>query len=471
MTHRSATSRAARARAAQPGSASSSRGALQRLIRKNRATTLGRYFRGLAGASLAAGLALSSGCADSHFPTNPGEDGFLPPLCDATERPSVVHEIDPAVTNYDYLAAWSMGFFVGEGDLVDEVGVRCGGAADAPACAVAVAESSMVSGQHLVTTDGDTVTRYQSASEVAAFLGDVNTAQEAVLVAWHAGYNVSCSDISAGAVRELADGWEVVGTRMTADCDPIETTTYLLHVSPGAEITVLHSEVTSSTPGVCVGRRPIGLVDAGEANGKTKVAAFFAEIAHLEESAVTAFQVLGHELHSHGAPPALVRAAREAAEDEVRHTATMTRIARRFGAEPAPAKVTPQPVRSLYDIALDNATEGCVRETFGALIGTHQAAAAGDAEVSEALTVIAEDETRHAALSWEIAEWLHTRLTDEERTGVRRARARAVIELRAEMQCTPDADLVRVAGVPTAEAAVALVDRLAEDLWSDERAA
>ncbi len=469
MTQRPATSRAARA--VPSVSAPSPRGALQRLIRKNRATTLGRYFRGLAGASLAAGLALSSGCANSHFPTNPGEDGFLPPLCDAMERPSVVHEIDPAVTNYDYLAAWSYGFFVGEGFLTDEVGTRCETATDRPACEAALDESSMVPGNHLVTSDGDAVTRYGTPAEISTFLGDVNTAQEAVLVAWHAGYNVSCSDISAGAVRELADGWEVVGTQMTADCDPIETTTYLLHVSPGAEITVLHSEVTSSTPGVCVGRRPVGLADAGGADGKTKVAAFFAEIAHLEESAVTAFQVLAHELHAHGAPLELVRASRESAEDEVRHTVTMTRIARRFGAEPAPVEVTPQPIRSLYEIALDNATEGCVRETFGALIGTHQAAAAGDDEVSQALTVIADDETRHAALSWEIAEWLDTRLTDEERAGVRRARSRAVIELRAEMQCTPDADLVRVAGVPTAEAAVALVDRLAEDLWSDERAA
>lgn len=457
-------------RSTQTSTQAPARGALQRLIRQNRTTTLGRYFRGLAGASLAAGIVAASGCASSHFPTEPGEDGFEQPLCDAG-RALVVHEIDPAVTDYDYLAAWSMGFFVGEGMITDEVGTPCETATDGPACEAALAESRMISGQHLATSTGDAVTRYQTVAELRTFIGDVNTSQEAVLVAWHAGYNVGCDEISRGAVRELEDGWEVVGTKLTADCDPVETTTYLLHVSPAAEITVLHSEVTSSTSGVCVGRRPAGLADSPSADGLTRVAAFFSEVAHLEESAVVAFRVLAHELHAHGAPLSLVAAARDAAEDEVRHTAAMTRIARRFGASPGAAVVQPQAVRSLFEIAVDNATEGCVRETFGALVGTHQAAAAEDAGVREALAVIAEDETRHAALSWQIAEWVEAQLTPAERREVHQARARAVIELRAEMQCTPDADLVRVAGVPTAAAAVALVDRLAEDLWGDEAAA
>jgi len=451
---------------------SPARSALARLIQKNSATSLGRYFRGLAGASIAAGLvAASVGCADSHFPSDPGDEGFLPPLCDDVGRVQVVHEIDPIITDYDYLAAYSGGGFIPEAELWDEVGMRCAGASDAVACEASVQESVMIFANHLVTTTSGAVSRYQSRDELLAFIGEVNTAQEAVLVVWHAGYSVGCEDISRGAVRELADGYEVVATRMTADCDPVETTGYVLHVSPAGEITELHSEVISSSPGVCVGRRPAGLTVTETAGKFSKIGAFFAEIAHLEASAVVAFRVLAHELHAHGAPSTLVRAARDAADDEVRHAGSMSHIARRFGAQPARVEVQPRPVRSLYEIALDNACEGCVRETFGAMIGTHQAAAAADPGIAAALSDIAADETRHAALSWAIAEWIEPRLTDEERARIRTARSRAVIELRAEMACSPDPDLVRAAGIPTAKAAVALVDRLSADLWGDDASA
>jgi hypothetical protein len=267
-------------------------------------------------------------------------------------------------------------------------------------------------------------------------------------------------------VREVEGGWEVVATRMTMDCDPIETTTYLLQVDRDGTITELHSEVTESTPGVCVGRRPPGLDVEGGAAGVDPVGAFFSEIAHLEASAVFAFRILAHELHAHGAPLSLVRAARDAADDEVRHAESMTRIARRFGAEPARVRVRPRPIRTLYEIALDNACEGCVRETFGALVGTHQAAAATDPEIAAALRMIAEDETRHAALSWAIAEWVEGRLTEDERAHVRAARARAVVALRAEMACEPAPELVSVAGLPASARATALLDQVARDLWN-----
>jgi hypothetical protein len=380
-------------------------------------------------------------------------------------RVQLLHDITPT-TDHDYVSAWYAAVFIGETELWDEVGSRCAGATDVVACDAAVEESRSILSQHLTATSADAVTRYTTHDEIVGFTGEVDTAGEALLVVWHAGYNIGCEDISRGAVRERVDGWEVVATRMTADCDPVETTTYLLHVSRSGELTELHSEVTSSTPGVCVGRRPLGLEASERTASPSKVGAFFAEIAHLEASAVVAFRVVSHELHAHGAPVALVRAARDAADDEVRHAAAMGRIARRFGAEPAEVRVEPRPVRSLYQIALDNACEGCVRETFGALVGTHQAVAATDTEIATALADIARDETRHAALSWSIAEWIEGRLTEEERAEIRTARARAVVELRAEMACAPDPELVRAAGLPSAPAAVALVDQMARDLWS-----
>ncbi|NIS36796.1 MAG: ferritin-like domain-containing protein, partial [Actinobacteria bacterium] len=40
------------------------------------------------------------------------------------------------------------------------------------------------------------------------------------------------------------------------------------------------------------------------------------------------------------------------------------------------------PVRTAYEIALENAVEGCVRETFGALVGAHQALRASDPSIA-----------------------------------------------------------------------------------------
>ena len=55
--------------------------------------------------------------------------------------------------------------------------------------------------------------------------------------------------------------------------------------------------------------------------------------------------------------------------------------------------------RRPVEIARENAEEGCVRETFGALLAAHQAAYACDPEVREVMTRIAGDELRHAALA------------------------------------------------------------------------
>ncbi len=62
-------------------------------------------------------------------------------------------------------------------------------------------------------------------------------------------------------------------------------------------------------------------------------------------------------------------------------------------------------LRSLEALAVENAVEGCVRETMGALFAMHQAASAADPHVRATMVSIAPDETRHAALGWAVAEW------------------------------------------------------------------
>ena len=143
------------------------------------------------------------------------------------------------------------------------------------------------------------------------------------------------------------------------------------------------------------GRRPQGLAALAEVSseGENEVGAWFARLAHMEGASIAAFRTLRAELVAHGAPRELISAATRSAKDEVRHTRATARLARRFGGTPKRAVVRRGPVRSLEQMAIENAAEGCVRETFGALVAEWQAAHAEDAGVRREMASIAADET------------------------------------------------------------------------------
>jgi hypothetical protein len=197
------------------------------------------------------------------------------------------------------------------------------------------------------------------------------------------------------------------------------------------------------------GRRPAGLVRVRPRRAVGDLGAFFAGVAHLEAASVHAFATLADELRAHGAPAELVRAARRSARDEVRHARVMGRIARRHGSEPPPVRVARPRRRSFAAIAIDNAVEGCVRETFGALLATWQATHAEDERIARAMSRIAADETRHAALAWAIARWMEPRLDKRSRRRLAAARRRAVDTLRRSASAPLRPALVRVAGLPS----------------------
>ena len=201
--------------------------------------------------------------------------------------------------------------------------------------------------------------------------------------------------------------------------------------------------------GCGTGRRPAGLVRAAPARASHPAGAYFAEMARLEAASVHAFDRLARELTAHLAPQRLVDAAWESARDEVRHAASAGRLARRFGARPARARVGAIPKRSLA-ATRENVVEGCVRETVGALVNTWQATHARDADVRAALAEIARDETKHAALSWEIAAWAERRLKADERKSVKRARRDAMRALADEMARETSMAVRGPAGLPDA---------------------
>lgn len=218
-------------------------------------------------------------------------------------------------------------------------------------------------------------------------------------------------------------------------------------------------------PGCVVGRRPAGLGEPGTCDTRS-AGRYFADIAHLEAASVTAFRVLRDELRANGAPKKLVRAAARAARDEIRHTRATGALARRFGAAPRQPQVDAVAPRSLEAIALENAVEGCVRETYGALLATHQARHAADPVVRSAMLRIARDETRHAALSWQVARWLDARLDARAKQNVSTARRVAASELIDALANEAEPSFAALAGLPSAAHAQQLATEMQRSLWS-----
>lgn len=212
------------------------------------------------------------------------------------------------------------------------------------------------------------------------------------------------------------------------------------------------------------GRRPRGLRRANVA-APSRTAEWLARAAHLEAASVHAFSSLAVELSRLGAPDSFARRARTAAGEEARHARVMGRLARRRGAPIPPVRLRTTRPRSAVLVAIENAVEGCVAETFAALLAHHQAHAAQDPGVRQAMRRIADDETAHAALALDIDAWFRCRLTPAERARVARAKQRAARRLVDSWQADPQA--ARELGLPESLAGRALALALDAALgWS-----
>jgi hypothetical protein len=156
-----------------------------------------------------------------------------------------------------------------------------------------------------------------------------------------------------------------------------------------------------------------------------------AAMAYLEAVSVHAFERLERELDAHGAPSTLLREARRARRDEERHTDMTALLARHRGVLPRMPEPpqTVAPARTLFEVALENAVEGCIRETYGAVQGLVEARTSRDATMRRAMQSIATDECRHAELAWAVHAWAMPRLTEDERRAVECAMKDAVAEI------------------------------------------
>ena len=224
--------------------------------------------------------------------------------------------------------------------------------------------------------------------------------------------------------------------------------------SPGGE-----TGIACVTYGRPCGRLHEGLAPLKSTNVPT-IGSYLAESAYVEHASVASFAILAAELRAHGGPAGLVRGAERSANDERRHTRMMTSLAKRHGSTPELAVTAPRAVRPLAAMLRENAVEGCVGETYGALLAWYQSAQASDPLVRATMTRIAEDETRHAALAWQIAAGAEADLDQATRHALAVARARAFEELEVALAVEPAPEVATALGLPSASTAQAMLEQL-----------
>lgn len=458
-------------------------------------STLYHVFQKIIGLSLISSSALTMSCSGtspgSMTPLSDGaidtdaspidESKFTLPQCTSTGALTLAG-LKPSM-NVDYLE-FRQGLYESftktgteHRTVLDHLGSQCATATNVTTCKNAFERLTSSKGfremyqgygvYYLATTAKDTVATVASNDELKTFLGPIDSSQEAVFLAWAAGYNLDCKDVKKGGVRSVVNGYEVIATKGGACGPDDDVKRFLLHVKPDGTITELYSEVLQKTnPNCAIGRRPDGLCDSQLAQASTSVGQFFAEAAYLEEASVTAFRRLYKELVAYKAPKELLRLAKRSARDEIQHTRITKRLARKYGGVPKRPTIQKHASRSLEDFARENLVEGCVRETYGALQALWQAHHAQDLEVKHAMVRIARDETRHAFLSHKIARWVMHKLDLATRKRLMQAQHEAITQLRSELAYEPDQDVRRCAGLPQATQAQVLLNQLHAHIWA-----
>ena len=412
-------------------------------------------------------LALAA-CGDAGIGSGIEDDpGFVPMDC-ASGAQSWLPGLTPGIPA-EYLELRVLHGI--DGDTLETRGVLCAGAGDPATCAASFSAlnggtfpfgyGSQVSRQaQLAATRGDDALLLGTHEALVSFLQPIDTPADAMLVVHTAGRDVACE---RGGAKPSAGGFDVQAFSYPG-CGG--RTRQLVHVDAAGNIAPVGSVVENEPERGCVpGRRPIGLRPASCHPSLRSAGGYFARAARLEAASVYAFQRLGSELRLHGAPPSLLRAARRAERDEIRHARSVSRLARAFGAAPKAARVERLPLRDLESVALENVAEGCVRETFGALVARWQSRHAASVKVRRIYARIAEDELRHAALAWRIAAWAESGLSRRARQQIQAAERETVSALHRELAVEPSAELVEHAGIPRAAQALALAEHVTSSLW------
>jgi Cys-rich repeat protein len=153
----------------------------------------------------------------------------------------------------------------------------------------------------------------------------------------------------------------------------------------------------------------LGSVEALGTSQRATVAEHWARAGLMEHASIAAFARFTLQLLHLGAPRELIEQSQRAMLDETEHAKACFGLASRYLAQPlAPGRLPMDAAladNELEAVTLMTFLEGCVGETVATLEAQAALQGARDEDVCRALTRIAADELRHAALAWRFVRW------------------------------------------------------------------
>jgi hypothetical protein len=184
------------------------------------------------------------------------------------------------------------------------------------------------------------------------------------------------------------------------------------------------------------------------------------------DAGVASLHGLARDLEAFRAPKPLVRGARRAALDAIRHARMLGAMARRHEVTPEPAPADPRPAPSWDAMAIENAVDGCVRRAWELALTSYAGVHAGDLVVRETLRRIARDQAEHVAAAWKVHQWCLPRASSAARERIERGMRATISALEAEVsRMTDDDELVRCGLRPPQDVAQALLLQLRGRFW------
>lgn len=144
---------------------------------------------------------------------------------------------------------------------------------------------------------------------------------------------------------------------------------------------------------------------------RARLAAYWTTLGRDEHASIASFSRFNLELLALGAPSDLLAASTRAISDEIRHARVAWGLAAAWSGDAVGAG--PISLDGALDRSSDPAAvllaairEGCLNETVSAAQARAAAEGAVDPALRAALTAVADDEARHAELSWSFVRWM-----------------------------------------------------------------
>lgn len=175
------------------------------------------------------GLLIASGAASAAC-GGPDLSLFEEPRCSPSGRNTPALDGVRAAIPVDYveLRVYPDYAAAAPADVLAQIGTPCEKASHQSACIAALVAlrsgigvradcGTFCTFYYFAATQGDKISAINSKEEFAAYLGPIDAQQEALWVAWAAGYDFVCGDRSRGAVRAVPGGYELIALR-SAGC-------------------------------------------------------------------------------------------------------------------------------------------------------------------------------------------------------------------------------------------------------------